>query len=512
MTAKKRLLCYNMFPRCYHNIAAMTHDIGRIAQMGFNTVHLNPLNVSGKKIKEGSDKFGSLYATLDYTQIHPAFSMGQAGDTDQSARAKDAAALKALAAEAHGHGMRVIGDLVLNHCARDSALVAGTDEHFITLGIDTSRWFKRYADGRLATEGLDEHVNSVPGRNYVWDDVAAFDYSDPKIAHEIVQHLWKPLITRMMNEQDFDGARLDAAALVPKDVVKEICDHIRSCSKGHEPIILAETLGGEVSHHLGLGKDSGITHVTNSSFWTPKQNGPGMDYLAKHRPQHYQHGDTCRSFWEEGNNWFCEQTGQLATITGQRGGTIGLTGSWDQVNYARDMLKNGISPNSPAFTQSMREHMANTALLSDAGWMVSHGDEFCDTSVKSVFDNPGETPQLHADLSGFVAKVNAVLGALPTIEAGTARRLFLPHRSDVAVFARPQAHGQGCDIVAVNLVEKPLTLSAGEQRHLRKQTQQLTGTQASISLHKVGDIHFEPLLEPPAPRGARSRELAGIAR
>jgi glycosidase len=118
---------------------------------------------------------GSPYAIRDYYAVNPEF--GTLED------------FRALVAETHARGMKIIIDLVANHAAWDNPL---TTEH--------PDWFTRDRDGNLRPP--------VPD----WSDVAEFDFSNPGLRAYMAE-----MMLYWVRDVGVDGFRCDVAGLVPRD-------------------------------------------------------------------------------------------------------------------------------------------------------------------------------------------------------------------------------------------------------------------------------------------------------
>ena len=99
---------YNLFPLLCGPASSWPPHLARAAAMGFDWVYLNPVQYPGFS--------GSLYAVKDHFGLHPLI----AGDDPRP----PAQILGAVVEEASRHGLRVMMDLVINHTAKDSPLIA----------------------------------------------------------------------------------------------------------------------------------------------------------------------------------------------------------------------------------------------------------------------------------------------------------------------------------------------------------------------------------------------------
>src|SRR6516164_4586311 len=109
------LRIYNLFPSLAGTVRQWMAHLPRIAAMGFNAVYVNPFHYPGFS--------GSLYAVKDYFRLNPRFRDGETGDDD--------ALLRRFVEAAGAHRLRVIMDLVVNHTAKDSVLVAHHPDWFV---------------------------------------------------------------------------------------------------------------------------------------------------------------------------------------------------------------------------------------------------------------------------------------------------------------------------------------------------------------------------------------------
>jgi len=119
---------YNLFPALIGPIDRWSEHLFRIAAMRFNWVYVNPFHLPGCS--------GSLYAIKDYYRLNPFF-RGSSRDSDDEL-------LRRFVDAAHAVGIGVMMDLVINHTAKDAALV--TDRPQVVRA--RSRW-----RGQLAVRG-----------------------------------------------------------------------------------------------------------------------------------------------------------------------------------------------------------------------------------------------------------------------------------------------------------------------------------------------------------------------
>ena len=152
-------------------LADVTADIPRIAALGATVLYLMPIQPIGEVDRKGT--LGSPYAIADYRAIDPA--LGTEED------------FAALVAAAEQHGLRVMLDVVFNHTAKDSVLVAQHPEFF-------------------HQDDAGRPVSSVPA----WSDIIDLKHEAPGLAEYLIDTL------RGWVARGVRGFRCDVASLVPK--------------------------------------------------------------------------------------------------------------------------------------------------------------------------------------------------------------------------------------------------------------------------------------------------------
>ena len=165
---------YQIFVRSFSasgDLAGVTARLDDLRALDVNILWLMPIHPDGQVKKKGS--LGSPYAVRDYYAIDP--TLGTKDD------------LRRLVQEAHRRQMKVIIDIVANHTAWDSVMMAHPE------------FYKKDDDG---------HITSP----YDWTDVAALDYSNPKLRRYMID-----MLLYWLKEFDLDGFRCDAAGEVPTD-------------------------------------------------------------------------------------------------------------------------------------------------------------------------------------------------------------------------------------------------------------------------------------------------------
>jgi glycosidase len=165
---------YQIFTRSFSREGTLNGVTGRLDELhnlGVNILWLMPIHPPGQVKKKGT--LGSSYAVRDYYAIDAG--LGVKED------------LRRLVQEAHKRQMKIVIDIVANHTAWDSVMMAHPE------------FYKKDKQGQI----------TFP---YDWTDVAALDYSNPKLRRYMTD-----VLTYWIKEFDLDGYRCDAAAEVPTD-------------------------------------------------------------------------------------------------------------------------------------------------------------------------------------------------------------------------------------------------------------------------------------------------------
>ncbi len=226
-------LIYNLFPPLVGPIPAWERHLDRIAGMGFTWIFLNPIHTPGLS--------GSLYAVKDYFGLNPAFYPPQGQDPE--------AALVHFLRAAARRRLKVMMDLVINHTAIDSPLVA---EH--------PAWYAKDERGRIKHPGAIDPADAT--RVTVWGDLAELDYWPPPDPEGLL-HYWDAVLSKYLG-LGFLGFRADAAYKIPGAFWERLIGEARNL----EPRVqfFAETLGCRLEECSQLAS-SGFDFLYNSSKW-----------------------------------------------------------------------------------------------------------------------------------------------------------------------------------------------------------------------------------------------------
>jgi glycosidase len=180
---------YEINPRTFSpagNFAGITAKLDDLHKLGVTILWLMPVHPSGLVKRKGT--YGSPYSVRDYYAVDPAY--GTKED------------LKTLIRAAHARGFKVILDIVPNHTAWDSVMMAHPD------------FYTHDAQGQIIPPNPD------------WNDVAALDYGNPKLREYMTA-----MLEYWLRDFDLDGFRCDAAGMVPTAFWDQARPHVESVKK-----------------------------------------------------------------------------------------------------------------------------------------------------------------------------------------------------------------------------------------------------------------------------------------
>ncbi|MDP3938472.1 MAG: alpha-amylase family glycosyl hydrolase [Deltaproteobacteria bacterium] len=226
-------IIYNLFPTLAGPLPLWQAHAERAHEMGFNWLYVNPMHAPGFS--------GSLYAIKDYERLNPALAPGEAG----ASLDRLAPVFRAI----RDLGMGVMVDLVVNHTAKDSPLIA---EH--------PAWFRRDANGQVVSPSVIDPVDTE--KVTVWGDLAEVDNAGSPDRDALWRH-WEGLVLRLL-EVGCTGFRCDAAYKVPAALWRCLVDTAEA--RRPEVVFVAETLGCRLEEIEALG-EAGFGYLYNSSKW-----------------------------------------------------------------------------------------------------------------------------------------------------------------------------------------------------------------------------------------------------
>jgi starch synthase (maltosyl-transferring) len=375
---------YNLFPTLAGTIRDWMAHLPRIAGMGFNAVYINPFHYPGFS--------GSLYAVKDYYRLNPLFRGAEVGDDD--------ALLRRFTEAARSHELRVIMDLVVNHTAKDSELVARHPD-----------WFERDANGDLVSPQVVDPTDAR--RRTIWGDLAELDYRPPHQA-QILAYFQR--LVRHYVSLGFGGFRCDAAYKIPAEVWRSLIGAAKTPSS--DVLFCAETVGAPYDAVLALA-DAGFDYLFNSVKW-----------------------------WDFESPWLLEQYEAFRHIAP----SIGFPESHDTRRLVSDLLAAGVSESG--IERRYRQTFSFAAAYS-TGVMMPMGFEYGWSRAFDVVAKCHEEPERKRfDLSRFVAEINAMKKAIPALNEEGPQRLLTRPNDPLLVLERQTERGEERALILVNRDER----------------------------------------------------------
>ncbi len=233
----RQSVIYEVFPRQFSatgNFAGITARLDELKALGVDVLWLMPIHPVGHLKSKGT--LGSPYAVQDYYAVNPEY-----GTKDDFRRLVDGA---------HARGMKVIIDIVANHTAWDSVMMAHPD------------YYRKDASG-----------NVIPPHPE-WSDVAALNYANPD-----TRRYMRDMMVYWVREFHLDGLRCDAAGELPTDFWEEARVALDQARPGL--LMLAEASKPEL-----------LTHAFDVDYAWPMMNSLN-DVLMKGAP-----ASSLRATWE----------------------------------------------------------------------------------------------------------------------------------------------------------------------------------------------------------------------
>jgi starch synthase (maltosyl-transferring) len=330
MREPERMVIYNLFPLLAGPFPRWREHFPRIKEMGFNWVFVNPIQMPGSS--------GSIYAVRDYLKFNPALCDSGEGKSPEEQ-------VTEMIEAAEKQGLRLMIDLVINHCSVDSPLLK---EH--------PEWFEWDSKGEVTHPEADQD-----GKRVVWADLAGFDYRKGK-DHEGLIGYFLSLLRHLIG-LGFRGFRCDAAYQVPPDIWKRLIGEIKGSSPG--VLFVAETLGCTPKETKRTAR-AGFDYIFNSSKW-----------------------------WDYKSHWLINQY----NLTRDVAPSISFPESHDTERLFEELKGN---------VAGVKQRYLFSALFS-SGVMIPMGFEFGFRKKPHVVETtPRDWEETGIDLSPFIGKVNKI--------------------------------------------------------------------------------------------------------
>ncbi|MGA7979212.1 MAG: alpha-amylase family glycosyl hydrolase [Chromatiaceae bacterium] len=326
---------YNLFPLLAGPVTDWRPHLERAAAMGFDWVFVNPIQKPGRS--------GSLYSISDYFQINRAL-------LPPRSRKSPEQLVREMVRQAEGFGLRMMIDLVINHCAADSKLVKQHPEWFIREGTRVAHPFCVEEDGKKV----------------VWRDLAQLDHEHSPDAEGLLHYCGD--IVEYLVGLGLTGFRCDAAYQIPTGTWRRLIERTRNAHP--EVVFAAETLGCSPQQTKATAA-AGFDYVFNSSKW-----------------------------WDFNSPWLLEQY----ELTRQIAPSIGFPESHDTERLFAESGHN---------VDALKQRYLFTALFS-AGVMMPIGYEYgFSRRLHVVNTKPTDWEEPAVDLTDFIGRVNRIKGTHP---------------------------------------------------------------------------------------------------
>lgn len=369
-------LVYNLFPRLVGPVNRWPEHAARAREMGFNWLYVNPWHYPGFS--------GSLYAVKEPRRLNPLFAP-PGGDPAELGPLREALGVIA------GMGLRPMMDMVVNHTARDSPLIA---EH--------PEWFVRDERGEVQSPFAVDPDD--PSKRTVWGDLAEVD-NEHAANRGALWAYWADLV-RLGVDLGFRGFRCDAAYMVPEALWRHLIGVAREAHP--EAVFFAETLGGPVEAIPRL-VDAGFDYWFNSS-----------------------------KYWDFSKRWALEQNEKF--------------GRYPSISFPESHDTDRLAAETDGDEAVQRQRYAFAAGFS-AGTMMPVGYEFgFRRRVNVVETMPSDWERRWFDLRGFIGRVNRLKVRHPLLHGEGAIREVFGVDGDVLVLERSAADGAGRGWIVINKV------------------------------------------------------------
>lgn len=372
MVQPEKMIIYNLFPSLAGRFSEWESHLRRAGEMGFNWVFVNPIHLTGSS--------GSLYSIKDYFRINPILIDS---DNAKSAEGQAEEANKI----AKKLGLRMMVDLVVNHCAADSELIR---EH--------PEWFKWDEEGCVEKPFCYENGNKI-----VWDDLAKFDYWHTRDEEGLFLFFFK--VVKFLIGLGFKGFRCDAAYQVPDSFWERLIRETRSLDP--EILFFAETLGCTAAQTRNTA-GAGFHYIFNSSKW-----------------------------WDFHSPWLMEQY----NLTREVVPSVSFPESHDTRRLAEEFHGN---------TNGLKQRYLFSALFS-AGVLVPIGFEFgfCQR-LDVVKTRTVDWEETDIDLTSFITKVNRIKENYEIFQVEAPTEIMDCHNQNILLLWKGSKKAQGESLVILN--------------------------------------------------------------
>ncbi len=364
-------LIYNLFPLLAGPFTRWNEHAARAADLGFTWLFVNPIQRVGRS--------GSLYSITDYFAFNPLL-------VDEHSPLAPADQVREAIAAAERAGVRVLADLVANHCAVDSDLVG------------------RHRDWFMWDNGRVRHPFAMDdGRKVVWTDLARFDHEHTRDKEGLYGYL-REVVTFLV-DLGFKGFRCDAAYQVPNAFWRRLIRDVKA--KHPEVVFLAETLGAP-SLQTRQTAAAGFDYIFNSSKW-----------------------------WDFASPWLVEQY----MLTRAIAPSVGFPESHDTVRLCEELRGN---------VAGLRQRYLFTALFSAAVMIPIGFEFGFRRPLHVVNTRPADWETTDIDLTPFIRDVNGIKATHPVFREEAITEFLPERNPQVLLMWKASSRGTQEALVVLN--------------------------------------------------------------
>jgi glycosidase len=380
--------------------------------------------------------------------------------------------LQALTKAAHQHGIRVIGDIVINHVHQEHPY-----------------WDEHQADGWFNTEhqcicGVTCSYDVLPDRQICWFTSYLPDYNwrNPDMVNAFVSDalFW-------LEEGDLDGFRVDAVKHVDHVAGRTLAGKLHEITRltGNPYYLVGETFSGTgdrplVAQYIGPmeldgqfdfptywvvrnvfahdGQVDPSSNADNPQPYSKLVTGFGaLDAALSQNDAFYAPGTLNSPFFGNQDVPRIETAAEVDSSTGKplAGDANGNFEAWNAPAPPRGTSATAYQKLKFAFAYLLTQPGVPLIYYGDEIGMAGQGDP--DNRRMMRFD--ADLTPLEADLLAYVQKVGQARRANEGLKIGTRHTLLV--QDDVYVYERDDLSGSDGAIVAINRLSTPQTLTLG---------------------------------------------------
>ena len=372
MKQPEKMIIYNLFPLLAGKFTDWEKHFLRVSEMGFNWIFVNPIQRPGAS--------GSLYSVADYYDFNPLL-------VDRKSKKKPQGQVKDMIETAEKMGLKMMVDLVINHCSVDSDLLRSHPE-----------WFLWEAKGRVAHPFCYDK-----GKKIVWRDLAKFAHKKTKDKKGLFRYFFD--MVKFLIDLGFKGFRCDAAYQVPQGFWRRL---IRETKKKYPDVLFfGETLGCP-------------------SDQTRKTASAGFDYIF----------NSCK-WWDFYSYWLMAQY----VLTRDIAPSVGFPESHDTVRLCEELNGN---------VEGLKQRYLFAALFS-AGVMMPIGFEFgFRKKLHVVKTRPEDWEETDVDLTSFITKVNKIKAEQGIFQEEALTEILYETNPNVLLMWKASIHTQEESLLILN--------------------------------------------------------------